>query len=142
MKEFFIALMYVVIYQIISWSTYVFFNEIIFDKNNWYGFATGIVILIIGLFSFFIIEKKITSNNKYNSKKYNISLFVLWLMSLLLGLKIEPHEIIKYFSFYKCGFVLCGLDYAIFWIGMCTQFIIIALCKMIGIIYEKIRKQV
>lgn len=141
MKEFFTALIYVVIYQIISWSAYAFFNEIIFDKTDWYGFVAGIAILIIGLFLYFIIARKITSNNKYNSKKYNISLFLLWFMSLLLGLKIEPHEIIKYLSFHDCTWFMCGFDYAIFWFGMCIQFIIIVLCKVMYKIYENVKNK-
>ncbi|MBQ8298881.1 MAG: hypothetical protein IJX99_03300 [Clostridia bacterium] len=136
MKEFFGALSFVAILQVVTWSLTILLD----------GFADmfGIFIwlLIIGLILYCKIDRKIIQNQKINIKKFNISLFLLWFISLFIDFFVFwnlSHEILEMFPNHTCSW-FCGLGYIMLIFGRCIQFVIAGLYKIILYTYVKYKK--
>lgn len=108
-------------------------------------FLIGITVLFLEIVLYFVFEKKVIKKKKYNFKHFIITFILAWQMFYWSALFIPaptffPHEIAKIFLNHKCTVILCGLEYAVFWLGMQIQFIAIFLIKGIEAVYNKVKK--
>ena len=82
MKEFINALKYSLLFQIITWLVFFLFDEYKFVRNaniSNIAIIAGIILLTITLVLYFVFGNKIIRKNKLNSKKFNLSLFFIWM---------------------------------------------------------------
>ena len=88
MKEFIKALKCVLISQLIYWGIFI-----LCDENKYVSQSTaegnaiigGIILLIGLLILYFVYINKFITKNNLNSKKFNIFLFVLWIVFSVLS---------------------------------------------------------
>ena len=134
MKEIVISLICIIIYQILSWTSFIIVDEEIYHEEIF--ITCWLAILICGIISYIKVKNKIIKNKKYNKKIFFISLAIFWLLTMCIYLIKDPHEIIEKFSFHTCSFLLCGLEYCIFWISQWIQLIVLIvyeiICKIIS----------
>lgn len=136
MKEFFSALSFVTILQVVTWSLTILLDEL----TDCFGLFIGL--LIIGLILYYKTDKKVILNSKMNVLKFNISLFLLWFISLFIDIYVwnyHIHSILEMFPNHICSW-FCGLEYFVLFLGRCIQFVVAGLYKIIRFIYTKYKK--
>ena len=92
MKEFKKALLLVIIWQIIVWGIFIFCDEVFPSHTFLQQYLLAIIFLIVTLIIYLIYSKKIVIKNNYNSKKFNASFLILWVVfSIALGFGIAEY---------------------------------------------------
>ena len=143
-KELFITIGYTCLFNIFNWLVFILFNEIVFEPGAEGGFISGIIILIIGVIVYLVFEKKVIKKRGFNFKLFLISFILTWQVFWLVSpLIVDVHGITKNIFSHDCDNnymkMLCGLEYALFWIGIQIQFVTIFLIKGIMWIYKKVK---
>lgn len=145
-KEFIKALKCVLIYQLICWGVFILCDENKFvSQSTAEGNAIigGIILLIGLLILYFVYVNKFIAKNNLNSKKFNIFLFILWVItsilisSILLNL-VGEHLHICRGEGWDC--FLNGIEYGLQGIFMVLLAILILIIKIIIKFYKKITK--
>ena len=136
MKEFFSALSFIVILQVITWSLTILLDEL----TGWFGLF--IILLVIGLFLYYKTDRNVVLKSQMSILKFNISLFLLWFISLFIDIYIlnyHLHSILEIFPNHICSW-FCGLEYLVLFFGRCIQFAVAGLYKIIRYVYAKHKK--
>jgi len=152
MKELIKALLYTIIFQLISWGLFTICDEFpLLNRSNAELLATilGIAILIIVLIMYFLFETKIIKKYNLNSIKFNTSLIILWIIFSICGILLTSYLIDKDILHYclsdeNSSWMPCflnGIEYSLFGFGLIIQSIIITLWKMIYTIYKLLIKK-
>lgn len=145
-KEFIKALKCVLIYQLICWGVFILCDENKFvSQSTAEGNAIigGIILLIGLLILYFVYVNKFIAKNNLNSKKFNIFLFILWvitsiLISFILLNLVGEHLHICRGEGWDC--FLNGIEYGLQGIFMVWLAILILIIKIIIKFYKKITK--
>jgi len=151
MKEFLKALKYVSIFQLICWVIFILCDENkLVSRNvaNESAIIIGVILLIVLFVLYFIFIKKIIEKNKLKSTKFNIFLFILWvvisfiigfILFALSGKYLQPcYESDSPIDF-SC--FLIGIEYMLNGVHMIQFAISILITKLIVKIVKKIIKK-
>ena len=147
MKEFISAFRCALIFQLICWSVFILFDEnkyISQSSAESLAITSGIIILIILLFIYFIFMDKFIKRNDMNSKIFNAYLFLIWSL-LSIAIMFGLFYLIDNKYLHVCqstgwGCFLNGIEYGLEGFFMISLAILIIIVKFIITIYKYITK--
>ena len=147
MKEFTKSIKCVLLYQIICWGLFILCDEnklISQTLSEEIAMITGIIVLIVLLIIYFIFSNKYIKKNNLDSKKFNILLFIIWIISsisimfVLFNLVENEYLHVCDGSGWDC--FLNGIEYGIEGILMIFLAILILIIRIIIMFYKYIVK--
>lgn len=148
MKEFAKAIKCVLICQFLCWGIFILCDESKFiSQSSSEGIATisGIILLISLLIIYFIFANNIIKKHSMNSKKFNIFLFISWVitsilvMFVLISLVDNKYLHVCQGSGWDC--FLNGIEYGLQGIFMVILAILILIINLIIKFYRFITKR-
>lgn len=148
MKEFLNALKCTIIFQLLCWGCFVICDENKFIPQSSaedLALSSGLLILVILLFVYFLFANKYIKSNNMNSKRFNIILFFLWTISSIL-IMFESMNLVSNNYLHVCqdtgwDCFLNGIEYGIEGFFMVVLAILILIIKVIIMIYKHIKKK-
>ena len=137
MKEFKKALLLVIIWQIIVWGIFIFCDEVFPSHTFLQQYLLAIIFLIVTLIIYLIYSKKIVIKNNYNSKKFNASFLILWVVfSIALGFGIAEYGPSNPSRW------LDSLQYIEFTTELILQVITIILVKILDVVCKFVKNKI
>ncbi len=148
MKEFFKALLYVFITQIVCWGIFTLCDEFpLINQDNAESLALtiGLLLSLIILILYFVFVKVIINKNKLNSKLFNVFLISLWIVISLLNsyifTSLVDEGVLHYCESYGWNCFLNGIEYVMYGILLVVVSLVIILWKIFSGIYRFFKKR-
>lgn len=146
MKEFFRALLYVLITQIACWGIFILCDEFpLLSQSSAESLAlvVGLIFSIIILVLYLVVVKKIIKKYELNSKRFNIFLILLWIvisiLSLMSFLWLVEEELLHVCKSSGWDCFLNGIEYGIYGLLLVIVAIVVIIVKILSAIYRVIR---
>ena len=147
MKEFINAIKCTIICQLICWVLFILCDEnkyISQSSAESLAIISGIVILIVLLIIYFIYINRYVKNKDMNSRRFNIILFFLWLVTSILMtfglLNLVDNKILHVCQSSGWSCFLNGIEYGIEGFFMIALAVLILIIRIIIIFYNYITK--
>lgn len=139
-KVFPTILLIISIIQFGLWGLFVFCDEFIATD---FAVISGIVFLIISVVIYFAIENKLIKKLDITRIKFTINALIIWnVLNIIIAIPLNvlvDKGILSYCSGGGWGCFLNGIEYLIFPILVAIASLVILFCKLIFLIYKKLK---